>query len=272
MRRRGGPPSNSALSSFRRSAIRGAYRGRSRGETIRHTRPPRSRAAFVLPRPLIGDPRRRVSIESEGYSWPRRVRPIPFLVKPLTRADREFLLLAGSFSAYGLVALVSSVAFERHVALALAAAVASAPIFALASAALTPAQTTHFLERAADAPPSAPRESRGGQLARFLLASLVLALPLAGGSVVGLVLLFDRLSPPFGAVVEGLAAGVFLGFGFGYLRLSSWMRRWQVQARKLVWREAWPRRRSKNVDASARRTRSPLVRYYLTPPDSHSPA
>ena len=54
--------------------------------------------------------------------------------------------------------------------------------------------------------PSAPKESPRGQLVRFLLASLVLALPLAAGSVIGLVFFFDRLSPPFGAVVEGLAA------------------------------------------------------------------
>jgi hypothetical protein len=184
-------------------------------------------------------------------------------MKPLTRADREFLLLAGAFSAYGLAALVASVVVGSHVWIAVAAAAVSAPVFALASVWVTPAQTERFLEKAADAPPEAPRESRRGQLARFVAASLVLALPLAAGSVVGLVVLFEHLNRPFGALVEGLAAGVFLGFGFGYLRLSRWMSRWQADAHKVVWREAWPRRRSTVVDPPRRRP-SRLVRYYVT--------
>jgi hypothetical protein len=159
---------------------------------------------------------------------------------------------------------VASVIVGRHVAVALAAAAVSAPAFALASASVTPAQTERFLEKAADAPPKAPTESPNRQLIRFLLASLVLALPLAAGSVVGLVLLFDRLSPPFGALVEGLAAGVFLGFGVGYLRLSLWMKRWEAETGKLVWREAWPRRRRRDGDALPQRSRSLIVRYYLT--------
>ncbi|MEP6892183.1 MAG: hypothetical protein ABI927_00260 [Gaiellaceae bacterium] len=194
-------------------------------------------------------------------------------MKPLTRADREFLLLAGAFTAYGLTALLGSLVVGRHVAVALATAAASAPVFALASTSVTPGQTQRFLEKAEDAPPSAPRESPNGQLARFLLASLVLAAPLALGSVVGLVLLFERLSPPFGALVEGLAAGVFLGFGFGYLRLSIWMKRWEARAGRVVWREAWPRRRV-DVEAPGHRRRSPVVRYYLTPsrePDGRAP-
>jgi hypothetical protein len=184
-------------------------------------------------------------------------------MKPLTRADREFLLLAGGFWAYGLAALLAAVVVGSHVGIALAAAAVSAPVFAFASVSVTPAQTKRFLEKAADAPPEAPRESPRGQLARFVLTSVVLALPLAVGSVVGLVVLFEHLNRPFGAVVEGLAAGVFLGFGYGYLRLSRWMSRWQENAHKVVWREAWPRRRSATV--APPRRRAPLVRYYVTP-------
>jgi hypothetical protein len=184
-------------------------------------------------------------------------------MKPLTRADREFLLLAGAFSAYGLAALVAAVVVGSHVRIALAAAAVSAPVFALASGSITPAQTERFLETAADAPPEVPHESPRGQLARFASFSLVLALPLAAGSVFGLVVVFAHLNHTFGAIVEGIAAGVFLGFGYGYLRLSRWMSRWQAETHKVVWREAWPRRRSAPIDPPQRP--SPFVRYYVTP-------
>jgi hypothetical protein len=185
-------------------------------------------------------------------------------VKPLTRADREFLFLAASFMVYGLGALVASLVVGDHVAIVVAAAAVSGPVFALAAGAVTPSQTERFLDHAAPAPPGAPRESARGQLVRFTLASLLLAAPLALASVIGLVVLFDRASEPFGALVEGLAAGVFLGFGLGYLRLSLWMKRWEAETGKLVWREAWPRRRQRDGDALPQRSRSLIVRYYLT--------
>jgi hypothetical protein len=59
-------------------------------------------------------------------------------MKPLTRADREFLLLAGAFSAYGLAALVAAVVVGPYVWIALTAAAVSAPVFALASGLITP--------------------------------------------------------------------------------------------------------------------------------------
>jgi hypothetical protein len=94
-------------------------------------------------------------------------------------------------------------------------------------------------------------------------------LPQEAGSVLGLVV-FEHLNRAFGAVVEGIAAGVFLGFGYGYLHLSRWMSRWQAEAHEVVWREAWPRRRSAPTDPPQRP--SPFVRYYVTSTGPSGPA